>query len=44
MTFVGQALAAVGPERFNQVWSVKGLAPTLVELRRPAQWVRRVPA
>jgi hypothetical protein len=44
VAFVGQALAAVGPERFNQVWSVDGLVPTLDELRHPAQWVRRVPA
>ncbi|MFD4554882.1 zinc-dependent metalloprotease [Streptomyces sp. NPDC058469] len=44
VTFVGQSLSAVGPERFNRVWSVDGLVPTLVELRRPAQWASRVPA
>ncbi|MCX5233928.1 zinc-dependent metalloprotease [Streptomyces prunicolor] len=44
VTFVGQALATVGPDRFNQVWSVDGLVPTLVELRRPDQWAKRVPA
>lgn len=41
---VDQAMAAVGPDGFNHVWTVDGLLPTLDELRQPVSWIRRLPA
>lgn len=41
---VDQAMAAVGPDRFNHVWTVDGLLPTLDELRQPVSWIKRLPA
>ncbi|MGW2421434.1 zinc-dependent metalloprotease [Streptomyces sp. NPDC001709] len=41
---VDQAMAAVGPDRFNHVWSVAGLLPTFDEMRHPARWIKRLPA
>ncbi|MEV6949037.1 zinc-dependent metalloprotease [Streptomyces sp. NPDC051172] len=41
---VDQAIAAVGTDRFNHVWTVDGLLPTLDELRQPFSWIRRLPA
>ncbi|MGW1002153.1 zinc-dependent metalloprotease [Streptomyces sp. NPDC001118] len=41
---VDQAIAAVGTDRFNHVWTVDGLLPTLDELRQPVSWIRRLPA
>ncbi|MET7685633.1 zinc-dependent metalloprotease [Streptomyces sp. NPDC005423] len=39
---VEQAMLAVGPEVFNQVWNTPALLPTLSELRRPATWADRL--
>ncbi|WP_078623086.1 zinc-dependent metalloprotease [Streptomyces prunicolor] len=44
VTFVDGAIAAVGPERFDPVWTTPGLVPTLEELRRPRRWITRLPA
>ncbi|MGW1039527.1 zinc-dependent metalloprotease [Streptomyces sp. NPDC002547] len=43
-SLVDQAIAAVGTDRFNHVWTVDGLLPALDELRQPVSWIRRLPA
>jgi hypothetical protein len=40
-TFVDKSLTAVGTEAFNRIWTEHQRLPTLDELRRPAQWIRR---
>ncbi|MFF7400653.1 zinc-dependent metalloprotease [Streptomyces murinus] len=41
--FVDKAVTAAGLEAFNQVWRTPGLAPRLDDLRRPKEWISRLP-
>ncbi|TLS46096.1 hypothetical protein FE633_11155 [Streptomyces montanus] len=41
---VDEAIAAVGTDRFNHVWTAAGLLPSVAELRQPARWIKRLPA
>nr|WP_024126523.1 zinc-dependent metalloprotease [Streptomyces sp. FR1]AHE39142.1 Hypothetical protein pFRL3_365c [Streptomyces sp. FR1] len=42
--FVDQAMASIGPERFNRLWVTHELVPTLDELRHPDRWLQRLSA
>lgn len=42
--FVDQAMASIGPEGFNRLWTKHDLVPTLDELRHPDRWLQRLSA